>query len=136
MNILLDTHTLIWFLQGNDQLGDRNRLMLEDPENFKFLSIASIWEMALKINSGKLTIIRPLPYFVPKEIELIHIKLDHIYQLEKLPFHHKDPFDRLIISTGLVENLTIMSVDENFDKYNVNLIWNDKTSRLSNETIE
>jgi len=136
MNILLDTHTLIWFLQGNDQLGDRNRLMLEDPENFKFLSIASIWEMALKINSGKLTIIRPLPYFVPKEIELIHIKLDHIYQLGKLPFHHKDPFDRLIISTGLVENLTIMSVDENFDKYNVNLIWNDKTSRLSNETIE
>lgn len=136
MNILLDTHTLIWFLQGNDQLGDRNRLMLEDPENFKFLSIASIWEMALKINSGKLTIIRPLPYFVPKEIELIHIKLYHIYQLEKLPFHHKDPFDRLIISTGLVENLTIMSVDENFDKYNVNLIWNDKTSRLSNETIE
>ena len=136
MNILLDTHTLIWFLQGNDQLGDRNRLMLEDPENFKFFSIASIWEMALKINSGKLTIIRPLPYFVPKEIELIHIKLDHIYQLGKLPFHHKDPFDRLIISTGLVENLTIMSVDENFDKYNVNLIWNDKTSRLSNETIE
>jgi len=136
MNILLDTHTLIWFLQGNDQLGDRNRLMLEDPENFKFLSIASIWEMALKINSGKLTIIRPLPYFVPKEIELIHIKLDHIYQLEKLPFHHKDPFDRLIISTGIIENLTIMSVDENFDKYNVNLIWNDKTSKLSNETIE
>jgi len=136
MNILLDTHTLIWFLQGNDQLGDRNRLMLEDPENFKFFSIASIWEMALKINSGKLTIIRPLPYFVPKEIELIHIKLDHIYQLEKLPFHHKDPFDRLIISTDIIENLTIMSVDENFDKYNVNLIWNDKTSKLSNETIE
>jgi len=136
MNILLDTHTLIWFLQGSDLLGDTNRRILEDPENIKFLSIASIWEMALKINSGKLTIIRPLPYYLPKDIELIHLKLEYVYHLEKLPFYHKDPFDRLIISTGLIENLTIMSVDENFDKYNINLIWNEKINKISKNKIE
>ena len=105
-NILLDTHTLIWYLQGNEKSGEINKTVIENPENNKFLSLASIWEMALKINSGK---------------------LEHIFQLQQIPFHHKDPFDRLIISTSMIENLTIMSVDENFNLYNVNLIWNDKS---------
>lgn len=126
-NILLDTHTLIWYLQGNEKSGEINKSVIENPENNKFLSLASIWEMALKINSGKLEISKPLQFFIPNEIVLIDIKLEHIFQLQQIPFHHKDPFDRLIISTSMIENLTIMSVDENFNLYNVNLIWNDKS---------
>ncbi len=126
MKILLDTHTLIWFLQGNNQLGEKNKMILTNPENTKFLSIVSIWEMALKINSGKLIISQPLQNFIPQQIKLINLNLRYIYQLSVLPFHHKDPFDRLIIATSLIEDLIIMSIDENFEKYNINLIWNEK----------
>jgi len=79
-NILLDTHTLIWYLQGNEQLGEINRKLLDDLNNRKYLSIASIWEMALKVNSGKLTLSKPLPYYIPDEIEIIDIKLQHIFK--------------------------------------------------------
>jgi len=108
MKILLDTHALIWFLQGNDFLGEKNKSVLEDPENEKYLSIASIWEMVLKINSKKLEISKPIQFYIPKDIVLINIQLLHIYHLEELPFHHKVPFDRLIISTSLIEKLTII----------------------------
>ncbi len=123
MKILLDTHTLIWFLEGNEKLGRRNKSILENPNNTKYLSIVSIWDLALKINSGKLQITKPLQYFIPKEINLISLKLEHIFHLKKLPYIHKDPFDRLIISTAIFEKLTLISIDENFKKYEVNLVW-------------
>ncbi len=86
--------------------------------------------MALKINTGKLKITKPLQYFIPNEINLVDIKTEHIFLLEKLPFYHKDPFDRLIISTSIFEDLTLMSIDENFNNYNVNLIWNEIEKKL------
>jgi len=129
-NFLLDTHTLIWYLQGNEKLGDINKSHLENPDNRFFFSIASIWEMALKINTQKLQIKKPLEFFIPKNIELIEIKLKYIFELKNIPFHHKDPFDRIIITTSIIENLTIMSIDENFDKYNINLIWNEKVKQF------
>jgi PIN domain nuclease of toxin-antitoxin system len=134
MKILLDTHTLIWYIQGNEKLGEKNKLIIENPENRKYFSIASIWEMALKINSGKLQISQPLQFFIPLEIELVSIKLDHIYQLERIPFLHKDPFDRLIISTSITENFFVMSIDENFEKYDINLIWNERVKTISNSS--
>jgi len=93
-----------------------------------FVSIATIWEIAIKISLGKLDlnggfddIARPLQRY---EIELLPISFEHVQKLLKLDFHHRDPFDRIIISQGLVEKLSIITKDENFCKYNVRIIWN------------
>jgi PIN domain nuclease of toxin-antitoxin system len=96
-------------------------MILDAIENEKFLSMASIWEMALKKNSGKLTLAKPLQSYIPPEID---IKLVHIFHLESLPEYHKDPFDRIIIATSMVEQMPIISIDEVFEQYDVLKIWN------------
>ena len=124
MKILLDTHTFIWYMEGNEKLGEKNKILLDAIENEKFLSMASIWEMALKKNSGKLTLSKPLQSYVPPEITIIDVKLVYIFHLENLPEYHKDPFDRIIIATSIVEQMPLMSIDEVFEQYDVLKIWN------------
>lgn len=130
MNLLLDTHTFLWF--AIDSLGHNlpkpTRELLEAQGHNLYLSCASPWETAIKVSVGKLNLPQPIRQIVQTEISnnnlnLLDIKLDHLDLLERLPFHHKDPFDRLLIAQAQMENLTIVGIDTAFDQYGVNRIW-------------
>ncbi len=127
MELLLDTHALIWFINGDQKLPAKSIGIIENMEKKCFVSIASIWEIAIKISLNKLELnggfdeiarIMKLHY-----IEILPVTFEHIQKLLELDFHHRDPFDRIIIAQAMVENLSIVSKDENFPKYKVPLIW-------------
>ncbi len=128
MRYLLDTHTLLWFISEDKKLSDRARRLILDSSSEVFLSIASLWETAIKVNIGKLALDKPFNQLFPDEldshgIEILAITIDSLVQLTALPPHHRDPFDRLIIAQALVENLPIISVDRNFDAYDIDREW-------------
>ena len=127
MQYLLDTHTLLWFLQDDPQLPEKVGNEITDIENNCYVSIASLWEIAIKTNLGKLTIKFPFikfaSYLADNEIEVLQIGFDHLIQVATLDLHHRDPFDRIIIAQGLVENLTIITKDENFPSYTNRILW-------------
>ena len=106
MNYLLDTHTLIWLLEGNENLSKEARTVIEDSQNLCFISSASLWEMAIKVSISKLEM--KIPYkdlailIWENGIEILPIEFEHYLELLHLPFHHKDPFDRLIIAQAIV----------------------------------
>ncbi|MGB6297468.1 MAG: type II toxin-antitoxin system VapC family toxin, partial [Rivularia sp. (in: cyanobacteria)] len=121
MNLLLDTHISIRFVNDNSRLSDRLNSLIEDENNAINLSLASLWEMSIKYNLGKLTFDSSYEEFVETEINqsninLLEIKLEHFYINATLPFHHRDPFDRLIIAQSIVENISIVTVDSAFEK--------------------
>ncbi len=128
MDLLLDTHALIWFINGDSQLPGKAVNLIKDLNSKCFVSIASIWEIAIKISIGKLELnggFDDISKLMKRyEIELLPLTFEHVQRLLKLDFHHRDPFDRVIISQGLVERFTIVTKDENFPKYNVKIIWN------------
>jgi len=127
MNLLLDTHTLIWFLDGSKKITETAISHIENPDNTSFVSIASIWEMAIKISLDKLqmkTSFKKLSdYLAINDFQLLPILFEHAMEVSTLEFHHRDPFDRLIISQGMVEKMPIVSGDQNFDAYPVQRIW-------------
>lgn len=128
MKYLLDTHSLIWFIGGDAQLSSRARQLMEDKENELLVSIASLWEMAIKVSLGKLTLQRPFEELFPSQlnrnsIEILGVAIEHLQTVCTLPFHHRDPFDRLIIAQAQVENMPIISVDILFDNYAVKREW-------------
>lgn len=118
MRFLIYTHILIWFLEGNNLLPKSRRQIISNSQNEVFVSIGSIWEIAIKISIGKLTLAKPLEDVIDQisfqNIEILSISPQHILQLLSLPFHHRDPFDRLIIAQSQVEHLAIMSNDSEF----------------------
>ena len=127
MKLLLDTHTFLWFVNDNLKLSDRLKDLIEDTNNVSYLSIASLWEMSIKFNLGKLILEPNYEEFVEKEvttsaIQLLNIELEHLRINATLPFHHRDPFDRLIIAQSIGEDIPIVSIDSAFDKYSVTLI--------------
>lgn len=127
MKLLLDTHTFLWFVNDNLKLSDRLKDLIEDTNNVSYLSMASLWEMSIKSNLGKLTLNPNYEEFVDREvttstIQLLNIELEHLKINATLPFHHRDPFDRLIIAQSMAEDIPIVSVDSAFDKYSVTLI--------------
>ncbi|CAN5636735.1 type II toxin-antitoxin system VapC family toxin [soil metagenome] len=126
MLLLLDTHILIWFLEGNKLLSKSRRQIISNPQNDVFVSIASLWETAIKISVGKLTLKQPLAdvvkQIVVQDIEILPIMPEHTLQVSTLPFHHRDPFDRLIIAQAQIENLMIISDDSNFGSYGIKLL--------------
>ena len=100
MKILLDTHSFLWFIGGSARLSDNARSQIEDEANLLFLSVASLWEMAIKISLGKLTLAEPFEVLIPRQIDtngiqVLKIDVKHLAALVILPFHHRDPFDRL-----------------------------------------
>ena len=106
MKYLLDTHTLLWFLAGDEKLSGRGRQLIDDLSNEKFFSIASLWEIAIKVGLGKLNLAKPFEQMFPAQlhfnhIEILDITVDSLIKLTTLPFHHRDPFARLIIAQGL-----------------------------------
>ncbi|MCL4245133.1 MAG: type II toxin-antitoxin system VapC family toxin [Candidatus Dadabacteria bacterium] len=128
MNYVLDTHALLWILAEDGRMSRKAKRLFLDKSNTIFLSIASIWEMAIKISLGKLALDEPLEAFVKNHVERNDIKIleiapHHIYPLEDLPFHHRDPFDRLIIAQCMTEGFSIICSDKAFDDYPVSRVW-------------
>lgn len=127
MDLLLDTHALIWFINGDNQLPNKSIEIIKNIEVRCFVSIASIWEIAIKISLRKLELnggFDEISKILTRyDIELLPLTFEHIQKLLELDFHHRDPFDRIIIAQGLVEKMTIITKDENFPKYGVQLIW-------------
>ncbi len=128
MKVLMDAHSFLWFVNGSSQLSDRAKIIIENPANDKFLSVANIWEMAIKISLGKLSIAQPFEQFIPHQLlingfEMFEIKFDHVAKVIQLPFHHRDPFDRLLIAQSLVEQIPVISADIIFDLYAVQRLW-------------
>jgi PIN domain nuclease of toxin-antitoxin system len=123
---LLDTHTFLWFVMGNPNITVKLRSQIEDNDNF--LSIVSVWEIAIKYGIGKLNLEVHFDDFIdrqiaPNGIQLLEIKLEHLKYFATLPFHHRDPFDRLLIAQALVEDIPILSKDVTFDAYPIQRIW-------------
>lgn len=126
MRYLIDTHILIWFLEGNKFLAKSRRQIIADSQNEIYVSIASFWEMAIKISIGKLTLANPLndviKQIAAENIEILPIASEHILQVSVLPFHHRDPFDRIIIAQAKVENLPVMTDDSEFGNYKIKIL--------------
>jgi PIN domain nuclease of toxin-antitoxin system len=128
MDLLLDSHTMLWFFWDDPKLSTNAKTLIEDPDNRKLISIATCWEIAIKVGLGKLTLGEPSRSFLNREItrnnfELLPISLDHATSVEDLAQHHKDPFDRLIIAQAIAEGIPIVSSDPVFDAYSVRRLW-------------
>lgn len=128
MNILLDTHVFIWSTANPEKLSQTVTNLLTDTNNTWILSIASVWEMQIKLRLGKLNLNSNLPNLIDSQqrvnnLQLLTIELAHIYALNNLPSHHKDPFDRLLIAQATVEQIPIASIDEVFDSYSIHRLW-------------
>ena len=122
MDILLDTHALLWYVAGDSRLRPSHRALIADDTQRKFVSIASLWEITIKTSSGKLATVVPLPLLVPAGIGILPVQLAHLLRLQTLPYHHRDPFDRLLIAQALAENLALISTDKHFAAYGVALL--------------
>lgn len=128
MNYLLDTHTFLWFINDDRELSVMAKTLIEDPENAIYLSVASVWEMAIKVSLGKLNLPAPFTDFVAEQLSenslrLLEIQVEHVGAVATLPFHHRDPFDRLIIVQSLSEHIPIIGKDQIFDGYGVQRHW-------------
>lgn len=128
MKLLLDTHAFLWFIMGSQNLSADARALIEDAANEKFLSVASLWEMAIKLSIGKLTLSAPFDVLFPEQltlngVNLLGIKVEHAAAVAALPFHHRDPFDRLLIAQAMAEKMSIVSIDAAFDAYSVTRLW-------------
>jgi PIN domain nuclease of toxin-antitoxin system len=128
MRLLLDTHSLLWFLDGDKRLSERARIMIEDGQNDVLASIAGLWEAAIKHSLGKLDLGLPFEELIPDQLEansiaVLGVEVPHIVRLIKLPLHHRDPFDRIMIAQSLVEDLPVIGMDTAFDLYGVKRLW-------------
>lgn len=128
MRLLLDTHTLLWFVLNDPQLSRRADALITDPANVVFVSPATYWEIAIKVRKNKLDLFAPYDDFMTRGIqgndfEILPIETKHTSLLTTMPFHHKDPFDRLLIAQSLVEQMPIVSIDSAFDPYGVTRLW-------------
>lgn len=127
MDLLLDTHAVIWFFNGDEQLSERAKTEILNPHHLKYVSLASIWEVAIKISINKLIFKGGVAGFIQliriNEFQIIPITENHIIHVESLDFIHRDPFDRIIISTAMVEKMSIITRDDNIQKYNIPCIW-------------
>lgn len=128
MRILLDTHCWLWSLSASKRLDEQARAIITDHANTIYLSAVSAWKIAIKYSAGKLPLPEAPDFYVPsrmraQDIESLPIEHAHALKVAHLPFHHRDPFDRLLIAQAMVENLSLMTIDPVIKKYNVDLIW-------------
>lgn len=128
MNLLLDTHTFIWYLEGHQELSKTCQNLIEERSNINFVSIASFWEIAIKLSiGGKLELSKPFEqlnqFAWDNNITILPIRFDHTTVVKSLPFYHKDPFDRIIIAQAIVDEMPILSRDGYFDSYSINRLW-------------
>jgi len=128
MKYLLDTHAFIWIVEDDQNLSDKVKKIFLNSSNDIYLSAASLWEIAIKISLKKLKLENSLSAFIDKHavennILILDVQSNHVMPLERLPFHHKDPFDRLLVSQCIQEKMNILSRDKIFDKYGIKRIW-------------
>jgi PIN domain nuclease of toxin-antitoxin system len=126
--LLLDTHTFIWWDSEPTRLSARALELCQDPENRLILSVASLWEMQIKLQLGKLRLTLPLRETIKSQqqtnqVEVLPITMPHVFALGNLPLPHKDPFDRLLIAQAIVEDATIVTGDRMFSEYPINVVW-------------
>ena len=126
MKLLLDTHTFIWWDSEPQKLPSVTLLLCQDEANTLLLSVASVWEMQIKIQLGKLTLRQPLEVLITGQmdangLQILPVGLPHVLALRELPAHHKDPFDRLLIAQANVEEATLLSSDPIMSQYSVRL---------------
>ena len=128
MKVILDTQILLWFLDNSELLNIDIKNIISDENNVIFLSIVSFWEIVIKLSIDKLKLDVPIERLFEEadrlNIKIVNIQKIHLLTLKNLPYYHKDPFDRLIISQAIAENIKIISADVLFEKYNVDLIKN------------
>jgi PIN domain nuclease of toxin-antitoxin system len=128
MKVLIDTHTFLWALLHDHRLTSKAKQILTSNEHELVFSLVSLWEIAIKIKTGKLNAIGSSVAYLRDEMDaygmqLLPIRYDHVLQLESLPHHHGDPFDRLLIAQALTESLPILSGDRIFASYGIKLVW-------------
>ncbi|MBI1745770.1 MAG: type II toxin-antitoxin system VapC family toxin [Acidobacteria bacterium] len=127
MKFLLDTHTFLWFVNDDPQLSVDAKNLLESDVDL-LLSLASLWEIAIKVSIGKLALPDSYDKFIPQQValndvQILPIGLAHLGSVATLPFHHRDPFDRLLIAQAMVEKVSIVSADAVFDRYGIGREW-------------
>jgi PIN domain nuclease of toxin-antitoxin system len=127
MRVLLDTHVLIWLVEGDKNLNTVARSTIEDENNSLYLSIASLWEITIKLSLGKLNLQLSVDemvesFLIPGGIEILQVETSHLSILRYLPLHHRDPFDRLLIAQAQAEGMTLVSADGIFGMYSVELL--------------
>lgn len=127
-HLLLDTHTLIWLATDDARISEKARRLVGDLKNDLYLSVASVWELAIKKSLGKIDLQVPLAAFVRSQIEALNLRRldilsEHALLVEGLPFHHRDPFDRMLVAQALHEGLSILGADSAFDSYSVKRLW-------------
>lgn len=128
MKILLDTHIFLWALTEPKRLGNKTKSLLKSRENKLYFSAASSWEISIKNSLGKLPLPEPPDKYISSrmaslKITPLDVKHHHTFIVYKLPLHHRDPFDRLLIASAIAENVNLMSADKQFRHYDVNLLW-------------
>ncbi|HEX9991233.1 MAG TPA: type II toxin-antitoxin system VapC family toxin [Chloroflexia bacterium] len=124
MRLLLDTHAFLWFVGKKTNLDSKSLEHINDPNNDIFLSIASVWEIAIKVRLGKLQVPQPFEPFITNQlrrnrINSLDITIAHTALIASMPLHHRDPFDRLLIAQAIIEQMPIISADEAFDAYGI-----------------
>jgi len=127
MKAILDTHAFLWALAGDGRMSRHAREVFAGSADL-LLSIASIWEILIKVQAGKLNFPRPAGRYVIRKlaenrIEILPISVDHLLAVERLPMHHRDPFDRMLIAQSMEENIPVVTADRIFTRYPIDVIW-------------
>jgi PIN domain nuclease of toxin-antitoxin system len=128
LRLLLDTHSFLWFVLNDPQLSAAARTAISDPANDVLVSPATYWEIAIKVSTRKYALSGPYEDFIQHAIddndfEVLPVEVRHTARVATLPFHHKDPFDRLLIAQARVDDLTLVSNEALFDAYGVKRLW-------------
>lgn len=128
MSLLLDTHTFLWFINDDPRLSQRAMERIADPEARVLVSVINAWEIVIKTGTGKLVLDRPLAEIweasiLDNHFEVLDVTTEHVMELEGLPPHHRDPFDRLLIAQAIADGHEIVSADTLFDAYPVERLW-------------
>lgn len=128
MKILLDTHTFLWWVAEDAQISLKAKEIIANPDNKIYFSVVSAWEIIIKVGTGKLSLSEPPETYIPSRIassqfEILPVQMPHILKINTLPNFHKDPFDRLLIAQSLVEDLSLVTIDNAISQYPVKTIW-------------
>ena len=128
MRFLLDTHTFLWWVADDPQLSLSAKTIISNPDNEIYFSVVSAWEIIIKVGTGKFSLSEPPEIYIPSRItsnqfETLTVQMPHILRINGLPNFHKDPFDRLLIAQSLVEDLSLITVDQAIAQYPVKTIW-------------